>query len=428
MPVHLAGRPADDLAGKWLTSDVVRVLDVVLPSEDELVEELKQVRRAGISQVSRAAMPALERLARASGQVDVDAAVGAYVIESTIREAVSGIGGDLSDLAAISLGLEPGARADRPAELRKLAAETAGVSASHYRHTLEPRIFTAIAQVMLRDAHLYRMRLTRLRDEARTPVGSRLAVEWLARFESMYDIWTPTVALGNDLTAYRSTLLEEDRPWDLEPDPADPTDLGHTQERQALGYAYHALHHLACLLAATQRFQRRFGGLWLLPDAQAETDLADANYRIRLESPFSEHDESQIRMILAECDNEELDPFLARLELTELGREHRNVWERWCASCDCTWDPGATAGRDYFPTHRNIEGVDKHCDVHNLILGCNDFCLILNDAWDEIADWYRDFPRPVRTGLSAEVLYSERESALPRWMSASASWSLNDGA
>ncbi len=97
-----------------------------------------------------------------------------------------------------------------------MAAEDACVSVEHFRHAHEPRLREALTDRVLSEIHDYRLRLARLRLDVRTPTHSRLAVEWLARFEAMYQIWTPLTGLGNDLTAYRSTLLEEGRPWDSE--------------------------------------------------------------------------------------------------------------------------------------------------------------------------------------------------------------------
>ena len=75
-------------------------------------------------------------------------------------------------------------------------------------------LFEQLVQLMLGEVHRHRLRTAQLRRDVRTPVGSRLAVEWLHRFEAMHQIWAPVTGLGNNLTAYRSTLLEEDRPWD----------------------------------------------------------------------------------------------------------------------------------------------------------------------------------------------------------------------
>lgn len=387
-----------------------------MPSEEDVLADLKAVRRAGIGQLSRIDVPALECLARASGQVGMDDPVGAFVIESMLRRAVVAVGGDLTDAAALSLGLEEGARADRPSELRRFAAEMVGVSVSHFRHTYEPRILASVGQTMMREAHEYRMRMMRLRDEARSPIGSRLAVEWLSRFEGMYQVWTPMTGLGSDLTAYRATLLEPGRPWDRAPDPDDPGHRGHTQERQSDGYAMDALHYFAQVLSARQRFVREFGGMWLLPERQAEVEIGEALSRVMLESPFEEREDSRLRRILADCAHEELDPFLSALVEMETGRELLDLWMRWCRSCRCEWELGRAEGREFFPTHRNHAGIDRRCDVHNLILGCNDFCLILDDAWDQVADWYTEFPRGDRTETSAEELYAARESGLARWM------------
>jgi len=50
--------------------------------------------------------------------------------------------------------------------------------------------------------------------------------------------------------------------------------------------------------------------------------------------------------------------------------------------------------------------------MHILIAACNDYCLVLDDAWDAIADWYHDVPKPVRADSTAEVITAAREDPL----------------
>ncbi len=50
--------------------------------------------------------------------------------------------------------------------------------------------------------------------------------------------------------------------------------------------------------------------------------------------------------------------------------------------------------------------------MHRVIMACNDYCLVLDDAWDEIADWYHDVPKPVRADKTAEEIFAAREEPL----------------
>lgn len=388
--------------------------EVRLPDEQTLTSDLKTLRRRGITQLAALDVPALRQVVRAAGRVRSDDPIGAYVIEAMLRDAVGQVGGDHGDAVALLLGLEPGARSDRPSELRKAAAELLNVGVEHFRHAHEAALLSQVAHLLLGEAHRYQLRLSRLREDVRTPVGSRLAVDWLHRFEAMYRIWSPVTGVGNELTAYRSTLLEDNRPWDLKPDPGDPEDDGYTQEQQAAGYVTFALYHHTKALLALRQFVVQFGGLWLLPDAQAETDLRDAVYRVVLASPSSEQEHSYMRSLLAEVDGQELYGFLTRVADDPVAGEVHDTWQAWAATCECRWPLGERHGREPFPTHRNHPGISEQCDLHILVAACGDFCLILDDAWDQIADWYHDVPLPQRRDVTAEELAVLRESPVPR--------------
>jgi hypothetical protein len=388
---------------------------VELPDEKNLIDALKTMRRRGITKLGELEVEALRQVVRAAGRVGHADAVGSYVMEAMLRDAVAQLGGDHAEAAALLFGLAPGARSDRPSKLREEAAAIFGVGGEHFRHQYEPELIGQIGQLLLGEAHRYQLRLQRLRQDVRTPVGSRLAVEWLSRFEAMYRIWTPVHALGADLSAFRSTLLDEDRPWDGHLD-ADHPDERYTQERQAAGYVTTAFFWRTSALAALRRFEIGFGGLWVLPDAQAETDLADAMYRIALASPNGPRDDSYLRMLLSRVPDEELHAFLTRVAEDEIGMKTHEEWLEWAFTCDCRWVVGERRGRERFPTHRNHQGISPQCDVHMVVDACNDFCLVLDDAWDNIADWYHEVPRPERRDVTAEEVHALRGSPLPRYL------------
>jgi len=86
------------------------------------------------------------------------------------------------------------------------------------------------------------MPLERVNLERRHSADSRLAIQWLDRFEAYYRMWTRISRLGNDLAAAISTRREPDlgrAPWD----PNDKDWKGH--EDQARCYARGALYSYA---------------------------------------------------------------------------------------------------------------------------------------------------------------------------------------
>lgn len=414
----LEGLLARKLVEFWFSCCSTRAVashPVALPDEQDLKDDLKTLRRRGITKLGGLDVPALRRVVRAADRVGDQEQVSAYAMEHMLRDAVAQLGGDHGEAAALLFGLTEGARSDRPSELRLQAARLLAVSAEHFRHKHEPDLIGQVAHMLLGEAHRHQLRLQRLRQDVRTPVGSRLAVEWLSRFESMYRIWTPVYALGADLTAYRGTLLDESRPWDGHLD-ADHPEERYSQEHQAAGYVATALYWYTAVLAARRRFEVRFGGLWLLPEAQAEADLADALYRVVLSSPTGPRDNSYLRMLLGRVPDAELHGFLTRVAEDEVAGTVLEEWQQWAASCDCRWAQGERHGREVFPTHRNHPGISPQCDVHMLVTACNDFCLTLDDGWDGIADWYRDVPWPQRRHLTAEEIHAQRGSPLPRYL------------
>lgn len=381
-------------------------LDIPVPEAKQLEHELADIRRIGITEARRLELPGLTTAARAAGRVEPHEPVGTYVIERMLRDAVVVIGGDMGELAAKLFGLTEETRGGSPPSLRKMAAEDACVSVGHFRRSYEPRLCGALADRVLAEVHDYRLRLARLRLDVRIPVHSRLAVEWLARFEAMYRIWTPLTGVGNELTAYRSTLLEDGRPWDLV---TNSDGSRYSQEAQAAGYITFGLVYFAQFLVELRDFEVRFGGLWLLPEPQAETELREAVHRAQLACPNNDRDNSFLRSILSEVPDREMHGFLQALAGTETGRDIHAEWQAWAGTCQCSWELGSRVGREYFPTHLGHLGIAEQCDVHRLIAACNDYCLILDDAWDAIADWYHDMPKPTRTDRTAEQIHTSRE-------------------
>lgn len=359
------------------------------PAYESLVDDLKSVRRAGLVQLRTLPVPALETAVHAAGHAEPDEDVDAADVEVLLREAIGELNDEAATLASVLFGLTPGTRGDDPARLRREAAGLVAVSVSWFRHKQEPELIHQLADVILRMAREYRLRLARLRMEHHTPVSSRLAVHWVERFEAYYALWTPIYALGADLTAYRSTLLEPDRPYDREPTEEEPE--GYTQELQAAGYGTNALFHYACYLYGVDSFIRSHGGLWLFSSKQVEEEVTGAIALIGLYAPTNEQDESYLRICHNERTNQELDPFRHLIRSDPVLRDLHNEWQAWLRTCECAWDvyKDRTHVREYFPTPRIETGISEDCMVHTVITACADYCLLIDDEWDRIADWYR---------------------------------------
>lgn len=353
------------------------------PDYQQLVAELGVLRKSGIVHLRDLELPALSQACRAAGHAEPDGKVDAPLIEGLLRTAVEAhLGSRVGDAAAVLFGLEPGTRAESPTELRRSAAENWGVSLERFRREPQATVLAQIADTILGLVHTHHQRAAHLDLERRLPPTSRLAFSWLERFEAYYRIWTPVSGLGGDLTAYRSTLID--------PEPPIP-EAGSTDEidrdAQAAGYVAFALWQYSLFLARLGQFMIRHGGLWLLSDSRAEQDVADATYRIGWHSPNNERDDSYLRDLCHRA-GYELHPFLAQLAEEVIGRETLQEWQNWAKSCHCTWVQSDVVDAEHFPTHRHHPGIAERCQVHALITACGDYCALIDDDWQRIADWY----------------------------------------
>jgi len=393
--------PAWNLLEFW---SMTMVPDAQVPGFDALVEDVKLVRRRGITSLSQLELPALRAALVALGRAEAAGRAGPPEVETLLRDALSELeAGRFGDAPAILFGLLPGTRGYGPADLRSQAASVLDLSRSWFRNNYEPEIIDEMAQTILRLCHEHQLRLSALAMAQRLPTASRLAVAWMDRFEAYYAMWTPIYATAASIAAYRSTLLEEDRPWDQKPTPENPD--GYTQELQAQGYGSQGLYFFAEYLTELRRFRTKFGGLWLLTSKAADTDIADASYLVHYRAPFSEREQSFLVRKYSEAAGdmhsfrlfEEHDPYFIRLH---------DTWQRFLATCPCTWDAGEPPERGHFHTHRIVKTIAEGCQPHQVISAANDYCVIIDNEWDLIADWYH-IGEPRRTGVDGAALYEE---------------------
>jgi hypothetical protein len=316
--------------------------DIAVPSYEALLEDIRTVREKGLAHLRRYRVPALQ----AASQV-CDLATSSEqqpaAIEKLLRLAVESLGGGTAaDAAEYSLGLTQGTKLWPSGERRKAAAKLYGLSVDRFRKAYEPTLFEQLAEGILTACHDKELRQTRLHMEHRHPADSRLAVQWVERFEAYYRIWTPAYALAANLEAAIKTRRDEPAdhlPWDPDStEPYDPLD-------QADGYGRYALYAYAQFRLELKKFMTRHGGLWLLSDVDTEQQVADAVYRIGWHNPLNEDDDSWLRRFLADARHEEPQHFAQMLKATNIGSLTLQEWQEYVASCDCpdlnTANPGA---------------------------------------------------------------------------------------
>lgn len=362
--------------------------ELVVPRHGEIIQDLALWRERGVLRLRELDLPALRQVALCCGEVrNSRQAAEPSVVTAMVRSALAPIAESVTGRASlILLGLDPTTFDLAPHLLREDAAEVYGVSVARFRRDPQKLVLSLVADRLLERCHDHRLRLERLQMEQRHPADTRLAVKWLERFEQYFAIWTPVYALGADLDAYRSTLLDPERPWDHRQD--SNTGGAYSQDLQAIGYGTFALYRLACVLAAEKGFMASHGGLWLLSSPSAEVEARDALRDVTRHVPVNERDASLLRELLAEASGE-LHEFLRRLGADDLAIATHADWQVWLASCACEWDQAHhDPVAEYFPTSRYQAGIVPECEVHRTIEASTRFCAVIEAEWLRVADWY----------------------------------------
>jgi hypothetical protein len=341
------------------------------PTFEEVMIDLRRVRESGVGRIRQLDLPALSSAAKIA-DIAEDELVEPAAISAVLRGATDSLGGgSLQEAAEYLLGLYPGT-ALWPSKLRRdNAAEQFGVVTETFRKKPEKELLGQIAEAVLSACHDARLRKTRVDMETRRhPADSRLAVQWVERFEAYYRIWTPAYALAADLQAAIDTYKEEPSehpPWN--PNSDEPYD----RDKQAQGYGHSALYWLASFWLEVKRFQSKHGGLWLLSDAQVEQDVADAVYRIGWHNELNDRDESFLRRHLADAKHEEPAQFWDIIQAFPQAEGINERWQRMIIS-----GVGLTSDHE-----------KAQAQVWLTIAACHEFCRKIDDDWLRIADWYR---------------------------------------
>lgn len=355
------------------------------PEYEELLTDLRLVREKGLGNLRRYGVPGLHaacRMTELSSRTEQEPAA----IETLLRQAVETLGGGRSGEAAeYSLGLVSGTKLWSATDRRKAAAKAQGVSTETFRKSYEKRLLEQVAEGVLAHCHQWQLRTTRLNMERRHPADSRLAVQWVERFEAYYRIWTPVWALAANLEA---TVTTRRAPATDHPPWAPDSDEAYDAEDQVLGYGRFALHAYASYQLELRKFMTRHGGLWLLSDAEVEQQAADAIYRIGWHNPLNEDDDSWLRRQLADARHEEPQHFAHLVRTSSVGMAILTEWQEYVASCVCQSNDDTQAG----------------CQVHSTIQACHDYCDLIDADWLRIADWYHPATEPSR-GVTGTLLF-----------------------
>jgi hypothetical protein len=191
------------------------------PSPDSLVRDLALLRQKGITQLRGMKLDALRAAVRITEEAAIESTYVPQAIEEMLRRAVDRMdGGRYAISAELIFGLARGTRGSNPTDLRREAADRLNVAPETFRKDHEKTTLAELAESIIGLCRDQEMRTARIAmADKRHPADSRLAINWSERFEDYYRVWTCAYALAGDLSAYRSTLLEADRPWDRPDEP-----------------------------------------------------------------------------------------------------------------------------------------------------------------------------------------------------------------
>lgn len=257
---------------------------------------------------------------------------------------------------AALLGLASGTRGLNLMERRREAADLLDVSADLFRKHLEVNRIQALSDELAAMDSTFQARLGHKLDGP-SPPESRLQIDWLKRHEAYRRIWSPVFALRADLLILLG-YLRADAP-----------------EHDVADRLMNLLWRRAQFTRSLNAFVEEFGGLWLLSDPNKESRAAEAIYVINRLGPGGENDDSWLRLKLGEAAEGELDPFGDLVWQEDQGKEMVVLWLDWAKQCKCQLNGGA-------------EPVDD-CAVHRWLAACVEFERLIDEDWDQVADWYR---------------------------------------
>lgn len=338
------------------------------PSPEELAADLARMLRSGVTIEACRKGNVLLKLsvvrAKAASERPDDLAAATNLL---VREACAAVDGIELGGTAILLGIAPNYRG-RPLKDRRIdAAAKLGYSVEHLRKDRTEPLLEAVADELYAMDSAYRLRH---RHRELPPEQSVLRIDWLEQHRSYRRIWTPITGLRNDLDVlldyFRSARDTGHTPYDVD----DATREDISDRLSSMTW------HLARFSTELQRFVEREGGLWLLADAEAEIQAADAIYRITTLLPFGEADVSWARGILKDARHEELEPFVDGLiDAGEIRREFMSVWVEWA------WN--LVEAEEARSRTRPMPACAQWLGA------CDEFIGLIDADWYRVADWYR---------------------------------------
>lgn len=381
------------------------------PAPEQIASDLAGMLRTGVTVDAcrnSAALTALAIVAaKAPSSERNDLAVAAA---NLVREASARVDDGTSGPTAILLGAAPGSRRRPLKERRRQAAEALYIQPETLRKDREPLLLEAVADEIYAMDSAYRLRHRHRSDAERDPLDSGLRVDWLAQHRSYRRIWTPITALRNDLLVLIE-YLSEIRAAGQVPFPETAVADGQAPVASARWFKLtdrcaNLTFWLARFTGELGEFVERDGGLWLLADAEAETQAADAMFRIVYHLPFGEANNSWARSLLARTPSGELAELITLLDDDADWDVVRRMWLEWgweyvededalsrSALEGALMDQATEDGPP--PSFQAVAPPDPETECGRWLAASEEFIALIDDDWYRVADWYRKTRGPL---------------------------------
>jgi len=187
--------------------------------------------------------------------------------------------------------------------------------------------------------------------ERRPPLESAMGLEWITRFERYAKISASVSGLRFDV----ELALDKRRQG---------------REESAGLYARKALYYFAAFLTDMQHFYAEHGLLWIVPDAKAEDDIANAGWFIRKHTKLGDINESILRIAFGK--HRELAPFMHATYAEGYLQPILARWQMWLATCQCA----------------DAEHPERACLVHAMLRWATLYMDTIEEQWNLLSDWY----------------------------------------
>lgn len=341
----------------------------------------------------------------------------AVAAANLVREACARVDDVHSGPTAILLGLAPGYRGRLLKDRRRDAAAALFVQTETLRKEREPGLLEAVADELYAMDSAFRLRHRHRVEAERDPLDSRLRVDWLQQHRSYRRIWTPVSQVRNDLLVLIEYLADIRREGQV-PRPEDAVDPGESPVDRSTWLnltdrCANLTFGLARFTGELLSFVEREGGLWLLADPDAETQAADAMFRLLYHLPFGEANNSWARSLLARTPSGELAELIALLETDPDWPMIRRVWLEWGWEYVEQEDPLSRSALEGAlmadapddappPAFQAVAPVAPNTECGRWLAASEEFLALIDDDWYRVADWYRKTRGPMPEMVRSE--------------------------